>query len=67
MLTGDEAHLLSFVLRADLARLPPLFVAAVKHVQDISKFEAQRLTQEAAVCSLVVVKKSPDKMWTNGT
>lgn len=59
MLAGDEADLLSLVLRADLTGLPPLLVPAVQHVQHVPELEAQRLAEEAAVRSLVVVKKSP--------
>lgn len=61
MLAGDEADLLSLVLGADLTGLPPLLVAAVQHMQHIPKLEAQCLTEEATVRSLVIVKKSPDK------
>lgn len=61
MLARDEADLLSLVLGADLTGLPPLLVSAVQHVQHIPELEAQRLTEEAAVRGLVIVKKSPDE------
>lgn len=61
MLAGDEANLFSLILRADLTGLPPLLIATVQHVQHVSKPESQRLTEEAAVRSLIVVKKSPER------
>lgn len=61
MLAGDEADLLSLVLRADLTGLPPLLVPAVQHVEHVPELEAQRLAEESAVRSLVVVEKSPDR------
>lgn len=67
MLAGDEADLLSFVLRADLTGLPPLLVPTVQHVQHVPELEAQCLTEEAAVRSLVVVEKSPDGDICNGS
>lgn len=66
MLAGDEADLLSLVLGADLTGLPPLLVSTVQHVQHIPELEAQRLTEEAAVRGLVIVKKSPDEgIWNS--
>ena len=59
VLAGDEANLLSLILRADLTGLPPLLISAVQHMQHIPKLEAQCLTEEATVRSLVIVKKSP--------
>lgn len=64
MLARDEADFLSLVLGADLTGLPPLLVSTVQHMQHIPKPEAQSLTEEATVCSLVIVKKSPEG-WNN--
>lgn len=60
MLAGDEADLLSLILRADLTGLPPLLVPAVQHVEDVPELKAQRLAEEAAVCRLIVVKERPE-------
>lgn len=61
VLAGDEADLLSLVLGADFTGLPPLLVSTVQHMQHISEPEAQSLTEEATVRSLVIVKKSPER------
>lgn len=66
MLAGDEADLFSLVLGADLTGLPPLLVSTVQHVKHIPELEAQRLTEEAAVRGLVIVKKSSDEgIWNS--